>query len=151
MSLSGKYIKPSILTIEEAKIFLNKTRHYEFDTKIKIESLVMSHFSSEIDDSSYSDGASCRYKNLMVTVCVESPKIYEIVYVIETCDSDYEDSEDFDPITYTHVNIKVLWNCEQNIMLIQMDQLNNIDKLLKKFKSKPSIVSKDIFYCTLAY
>lgn len=142
----GKYVKPDVLTVEEAKEFLNKTRYYEFDTKVKIESLVMEHFSSEIDDSSYSDGASCMFKNLMVTVCVEQPKIYEIIYVIETCDSEYEDSEDDEPITYTHVNIKVLWNCEQNIILIQKDQLNNIDKLLKKFESKPKIVSKDIFY-----
>ncbi len=119
----GKYIKPANLTIKEAKISLMKNRHFEFDSKIKIESLAMSYFSSEIDDSCYSDGASCRYKNLMVTVCVESPKIYEIIYMIETCDSEYESSEDEEPITYVHLNIRALWDYEQNIILLYISIL----------------------------
>lgn len=147
MDLTGKYIKPKDL--DEAKSLLK--RHYEFDVNTKIETLVMNHFCSEIDDSSYSDGSSCRYDNLMVTVCVDSPKVYIINYVVETCDSEYESEDDDEPITYLEAKIDALWNCEQNIIFINSGQIGNIKILLNKFSNKPKIVSKDIFYCTLAY
>src|SRR5436190_11481322 len=135
MDLTGKYVKHKDLN--EAKLLLK--RYSEFDVNTKIESLVMNHFSSEIDDSSYSDGLSCRYDNLTVTVCVESPKVYLIHYVIETCDSEYESENDEEPITYLELNIEVLWNSEQNIILVDSCQIGNFKILLEKFKNKPKI------------
>lgn len=151
MDLTGKYVKPADLTDDQANILLKMHRHHEFDVNTKIESLVVKHHSSEIDDSSYSDGASCRYDNLMVTVCISNPKVYKIIYRIETCDSEYESEDDEEPITYIEVDMIALWNCEQNILFIEKGKFNTFNALLKKFADKPKIVSKELFYCTLAY
>lgn len=155
-NLTGKYRKPKNFTKEQAEEELKKLRMQNMYTEYThIECLVAHHFASEVDDSSYSDGYSCSFDNLTVTVCVDLPEVYEIIYRVETCDSDDnsydEETEELTEIIRIFVNIKAWWHCEQNVLWVQVNEPGNIRELLKKFKTKPKIVSEEIFRCILAY
>lgn len=196
-NLTGKYRKPKNLTQEQAIKRLEDERKentYDDFDDITVERLAIQHFASQVFNGSFSDGSSYHVEMLDVTVDVSFPKMYKLVYKIETHDSmddSFDDEkEELTENSYILADIKALWNCEQNVFCIQSNEdvktcskvekldgyglmfakMNkslqgkikvskpelpssnkNIQKLLKKFKTKPEVVSEEMFRCILAY
>lgn len=152
LDLTGQYIKPPLLSSEDAVILLDNNRHtyYEKNGHL-IDQLVKDHYACCVLDCSFNDGSSGRFDELFITVCVDRPYIYEIKYKLMESYSDDDSDEDFESPIYELVNINALWNTKHNVLLVRVNTCDNISQLLKRFVNQPKIITEGIWECLLAY
>lgn len=169
LNMTGKYKKPEGFSLEQANKALSRERDsamYDEADNMSIEKLASMHFASHIDNSYYTDGIDSCYNELSVIVCPTNPIVYEISHRLETCldEDDVElewlmkiakgepvNFDDCQGVMTLYINIEALWNSQQNVLYVSKDECNTAEKLLDHFTNKPKIVSKEMFYCILAY